>query len=334
MTEINKKGSEGSGKYVVIEKLKKKFSGILASSENAGGTLASTSLLLEGIHFNLVYFPLAHLGYKAVVSSISGLYSKGARPENVSVNLGISTRHRIEDIETIFQGVEFACRKYTLRLSDIHVDSSLTGLTIAVTSSGGQMLPYNVNSKPAENDLICVTGSLGAAYMGLHILERERKVFEETGGSQPQLAGYEAVIGKQLKPDLPVSALEEIVGNISGITSINVLREGLSSELIGICLNNSTGCRIYFEKVPVSVETRKVADEFGIEPIISALNGGDDYQFIFTAPLSEKEKIDHVAGVTIIGHITGKEEGCNLVLHDGSLAELKAPGWEGEDSGE
>ncbi|MEZ5001382.1 MAG: thiamine-phosphate kinase, partial [Bacteroidales bacterium] len=247
-------------------------------------------------------------------------------PANISVNLGISTRHRIEDIEAIFQGVEYACNNYSLKMTDIYVESSLTGLTIAVHATGtaqSDPLPH-----PAENDLICVTGNLGAAFLGLHILERERKVFEETGGAQPKLDGYEFIIGRQLKPDLPVKKLDEIIDAGIVPTSLMVTREGIASDLIGLCRTTSTGCRVYAEKIPVATETATTAEELGIEPVTSTLNGGDDFEFIFTVPISESKKVLTIDGISVIGHIAGAGDGCHLVLQDGSLAELRAPGWE------
>ena len=328
MPEKEKSQQGGSGKFILVDNLRKKFSGITGPDGQNDIPITNTSLLLEGIHFNLVYFPLAHLGYKAVISSISGIYSKGGVPSIISVNLGISTRFKVEDIETIFQGVDYACRNYSLKLSDISVESSLTGLTLAVTASGSRVGESKHISMPSSNDLVCVTGKLGASYMGLHILERERKVFEESGGAQPRLEGYEYVIGQQLKPDLPVAVLEKIRNSGVDLTSLTVSKEGLSSDLVGLSKKYSLGCRIYLEKIPISAEAAMVADELGIEPVISALNGGDDYQFLFTVPITGNDAISAIEGVAVIGHITPEGDGCNLVLHDGSLTEILAPGWE------
>jgi thiamine-monophosphate kinase len=328
MAKQEKKESAGSGKYVVIQKLKEKLSAITPSENEKSSIYTNTSLLLEGIHFSLVYFPLTHLGYKAVVSAISGIYNKGGVPGSVSVNLGISTRHKIEDIETLFEGVDFACKKFNLKLTDIYVESSLTGLTLAVTSTGGPSAYIDKVSEIGDNDLICVTGDLGAAYMGLNILERERKVFEETGGAQPLLKGYEYAIGRQLKPDIPVKALAQLREKGIKTTTLKVTRDGLSSDMISLCREYSKGCRLYIDKIPVSIETEKIAEELGIEPVISALNGGDDFDFLFTVPITESEKVLSIEGISVIGHLTGMGDGCNLVLQDGSLSELRAPGWE------
>lgn len=324
--EENNKG--GSGKFIIIENLRKKFNGIIEDKSHKGINITGTALLLEGIHFNLIYFPLEHLGYKAVISSISEIYGKGGIPEVIAVNLGISSRHNIGDIEMIFQGIEFACRNYSLKLSDIYIESSLTGLTLSVTTTGKSSSNFNQGANAGENDLVCITGQLGDAYMGLHILERERKVFEESAGAQPRLEGYEFVIGRQLKPDLPAALLEEVFKTGAGISSLMVSREGLSSDMVSLCRRNSTGCRLYIDRIPVSAEAGRVASELGIEPIISALNGGDDFQLLFTVSLEDNKKISAIEGITIIGHITGEGDGCNLVLHDGSLTELRAPGWE------
>lgn len=331
MAEKENRESTGAGKFIVIEKIKNKYSDIIAGSNLKQPPVTSSTLFLEGIHFSLVYFPLLHLGYKAVVSSISGIYAKGGIPESLTVNLGISTRHRIEDIEEIFQGVQFACRRYSLLLTDLHVDSSLTGLTIAVHSTG-QTAALITETAPGENDLICVTGNLGAAYMGLNILERERKVFEETGGAQPVLEGNEVVIARQLKPDLSVNLLDDMAEAGIKITSLMVTTEGISSDMIGSCRKLHRGCRIYADKIPVADETRRAAEEFGIEPVIATLNGGDDYEFLFTVPITDIKKINAIEGITVIGHITAEGDGCNLVLQDGSITTLRAPGWEGEGS--
>jgi thiamine-monophosphate kinase len=321
------KAGTGSGKYTIIGKIKEKYSDYFVSKPE-GSQFTSTSLILEGIHFNLVYFPLAHLGYKSVVSAISGLYQKGATPAYISVNLGISTRHNIEDIETIFEGITIACKAYSLKISDIHIESSLTGLTLAITSQGSQPADTPSATGAGVNDLICVTGTLGAAFIGLHILERERKVFEETKGAQPQLEGYEYIIGQQLKPELPLKILNTLKEKEINPTAITVSHEGISSDIIGLCHSISMGCRIYSDKVPVDPKAESGASELGIEPLTSALNGGDDYEFLFTVPVSNSEKIMQMNEVSIIGHLSDSTEGCNLVLGDGSLTPLRAPGWE------
>ncbi|MCD4770298.1 MAG: thiamine-phosphate kinase, partial [Bacteroidales bacterium] len=198
MSDKDKKPEEQAyGKYVLIKKLKEKFAHNILPDEKADKLLVSTSVLLEGIHFNMVYFPLKHLGYKSVINSIAGIYSKAGKPENLFINLGLSSRYKVEDIEEIFEGFDFACNNYDLKIAEINVDSSLTGLTLSITSTGDYNTALKSPANPSQTDIICVTGNLGGAYMGLQLLERERKVFEETKGAQPQLEGFEYVIGRQ-----------------------------------------------------------------------------------------------------------------------------------------
>ncbi len=328
MADKEKQEEKGFGKYILIEKIQKKFPKTFISSDDSDKILVSTSVLLEGIHFSMTYFPLKHLGYKAVISSIAGIYNKGGKPETVDINLGISSRYKVEDIETIIEGVDIACQNYNLKISGLNIDSSLTGLTLAVTSNGSEYPEIISGSEPTETDLVCVSGDLGAAYMGLQLLERERKVFEETGGSQPQLEGREYVIGRQLKPEIDI----DIIGKISeaGLkpSSVRILKEGLASDLMGLSKRHQLGCRLYHNKIPYTQETADAGNEFGMEPLIAALSGGDDFEFMFTFPVSDFEKIEKIEDLSIVGHLTPQNEAFTLALQDNSLAELKAQGWE------
>jgi thiamine-monophosphate kinase len=261
------------------------------------------------------------------MSALSGIYGQGGMPETIIVNLGLSSKFKQGDIEDLFEGYAEACRRYKLKISDLNIDSSLTGLAISVTAGGSATGGLPFLQKANHNDLICVTGDLGAAYMGLQILEREWKVFEESKGAQPMLEGYEYIIGRQLKPELRKELPGLLAEKDITITSLSVINEGLASSLIGLCKKSDTGCRIYQDKIPVSNETGEAGSELGIEPIISALNGGDDYEFVFTVPVSEHDKIDGMKGIRIIGHITPPGDGHNLVLQDGNFAEIKAQGW-------
>jgi len=291
-------------------------------------TLASTDLLLEGIHFNLIYTPLKHLGYKSVIRAISDIYAMNGSPGQILISLGISARFSVEQIEELYEGIYLACEKYNVDLAGGDTTSSLTGLTIGVTALGTVEKDRVVKRDSARpNDLICVTGDFGASYMGLQILERERKVFENEKISQPDFTGFEYIIGRQLKPDFPVSTLNELrLADIIPTSMIDVT-DGLASELIHICKLSDTGCRIFSGKIPIDYETSKLAEEFNLDPVIPALNGGDDYELLFTIPLESFEKIKLIGSVKVIGHMTQSGTGNFLVGDGGSEIELSAQGW-------
>ncbi len=328
MEENDKKQEQGFGKYKLIEKIKEKHPDTFLATIEADKILVSTSVLLEGIHFNLVYFPLKHLGYKAVISSIADIYSKKGKPEFITVNIGISSRFTYDDVETIIEGIELACQNYSLKIAELNIDSSLTGLTLALTTTGTPDSSLNSEISTSETDIVAVSGDLGAAYMGLQLLERERKVFEDTGGAQPQLEGKEFVIGRQMKPEIEISIFEKIADAGIVPSSIRVLKEGLASDLIGLANKHQLGCRLYHEKIPFVQETSDAGNEFGIEPLIAALSGGDDFEIMFTFPVKDFEKLSKIEGLSIIGHMTPENEAFTLSLQDNSLAELKAQGWE------
>ncbi len=328
MAKKNNDQEEGYGKHILIEKIRGKFGDIFLPPEESEKIIISSYTLLEGIHFSLVYFPLKHLGYKSVISSAAGIYDKGGKPEALFVNIGVSSRFTVEDIETIIEGIGLACTRYNLSIAGLNIDSSLTGLTISITSTGSRDdEPGVLKGIPSPTDLICISGDLGAAYMGLQLLERERRVFEETGGSQPQLKGYEYVIGRQLKPEINISLLDDIKNRGLTPTSVRVVKEGLASDLIGLARRYNLGYRLYHDKIPYEQETADAGKEFGIEPLISALNGGEDYEFVFTFPVSDFDELKKIDMLGIAGHMTAPEEGYSLSLQDGSLAEIKAQGW-------
>ena len=328
MNEQENNQEQGFGKYILTRKIKEKFPTIFLPEQESDLTLCGTAVMLEGIHFSLVYFPLKHLGYKAVVSSIAEVISKKGKPEIISVNLGISSKFNVEDIESLIEGMEIACRNYDLKIADLNIDSSLTGLTLAVTSTGSaDPVLYN-DVSPTDTDIVCVTGDLGAAFMGLQLLERERRVFEETGGGQPQLKGFEYVIGRQMKPEIDSDAYFKIKEEDLKPTSVKILKEGLASDIIGLGRRYQLGCRLYNEKIPILNETGEAGGEFNIEPIIAALSGGDDFEYMFTFPIADFEKIVKIEKLSVVGHMTPENEAFTLSLQDNSLAELKAQGWE------
>lgn len=328
------------GKFGLIDHLTKKAklenrSSIMGVGDDAAiidsgklQTLVSTDIMLEGIHFNLIYTPLKHLGYKAVIRAISDIYAMNGTPEQILISIGISTRFSVEQIEEIYNGIYLACEKYKVDLVGGDTSSSLTGLTISVTAVGTVEKKSVVKRSGARpNDLICVTGDFGAAFMGLQLLERERKLFEKEKVTQPDLAGYEYAVGRQLKPEFPVKTLTELSEASIFPTSMIDVTDGLASDLLHLCKLSDTGCRIYYSKIPIDYETSKLAEEFNIDPIIPALNGGEDYELLFTVSLDQFEKIKLIESVKVIGHMTESGSGNFIAGDDGSEAKISAQGW-------
>lgn len=289
----------------------------------------SQDLLLEGIHFDLSYTPLKHLGYKAVVASISNIYAMNAEPRQLLVGLGISARFSVEHIEDLYDGIKLACTHYNIDLVGGDTTSSLTGLTLSITSIGmgvKERLTYRSGAKPT--DLICVTGDLGAAYMGLQLLEREKRVFAgQEGEFTPDFAGREYILERQLRPQ----ARRQIVENLAKLgivpTAMIDISDGLASELKHLALESAVGIRIYEERLPIDYETATMAEEFNLNVTTVALSGGDDYELLFTLPLGLADKVKELEDVHLIGHITEASLGSYLVARDGTEVELIAQGW-------
>ena len=291
-------------------------------------TLVSSDLLLEGIHFNLIYTPLRHLGYKAVIRGISDIYAMNGTPGQVLISLGVSSRFTVEQIDEIYEGIKIACSKYKTDLAGGDLTSSLTGLTIGVTAvgtAGKENIIMRDGARP--NDLICVTGDLGAAYMGLQILERERRIFEKENLIEPDFHGSEYVIERQLKPEFPVDVLEELRKEGIKPDSMIDISDGLASDLIHLCKRSGTGCRIFSEKIPIDLETSTIAEEFRMDPVLPAMNGGEDYELLFTVPLQMSERIGRIKNVYVIGHMTIPESGYILVGQGGSEIPIISQGW-------
>jgi len=291
-------------------------------------TLVSTDMLTEGIHFNLVYAPLKHLGYKAAVVNFSDIFAMNGTPRQLLVSMALSGKFNLEMTETLYAGIEYACDRYGVDLVGGDTVSSLTGLTLGLTVVGEAARDEVVYRSGAGNhDLICVSGDLGGAYMGLQLLERERRLFEKHGDIQPVLDGYDYVLERQLKPearaDIPV-LLRELGVKPTAMIDIS---DGLSSELLHICQSSGKGCRIFADKIPVHPETTRVAREFDSEPVIAALNGGEDYELLFTVPVGQFDKIGKRPEISIIGHITGADEGCRIITRAGEQVGLEAQGW-------
>jgi thiamine-monophosphate kinase len=301
-------------------------SAVINSGKNL--TLVTTDLFLEGIHFNLIYTPLKHLGYKAVIRGISDIYAMNGTPGQILVGLGISSRFSVEQVEEIFDGIRLACDRYEVDLAGGDTTSSITGLTISVTAVGSvseKDIIYRNGAK--ANDLICVTGDFGAAYMGLQLLERERKLFQKEKDMQPDLAGNEYIIGKQLKPEFPVEAMKEIKSSGIRPTSMTDVTDGLASDLIHICKLSGTGCRIFSERIPIDHETATLSQEFNLDPVTPALNGGEDYELLFTVPTGSLETISKIKDVKVVGHMTADENSYLLVGSGGSEITISSQGW-------
>ena len=290
--------------------------------------LVTTDLLVEGIHFDLTYMPLKHLGYKAAVVNFSDIYAMNGHPRQIVVSLAISSRFAVEHLEELYAGIRLACDIYGVDLVGGDTTASRSGLVISITCIG-EAAPDAVVTRDGakDTDLICVSGDLGSAYMGLQLLEREKVASKGIKDFQPEFGGKEYLIERQLKPEARrdiVTALAE-----AGIkpTAMMDISDGLSSELLHICKQSDTGCRIYEERIPIDYQTAIMAEELGMNLVTAALNGGEDYELLFTVPLLRHEDVSKIKGVSVIGHICKPEMGCAMVTRDGGEIELKAQGW-------
>ncbi|MDD4225566.1 MAG: thiamine-phosphate kinase [Mariniphaga sp.] len=288
----------------------------------------STDLLTEGIHFNLMYVPLKHLGYKAVAVNLSDIYSMNARPRQIAVSLAVSSKFTVEALEELYSGIYLACNTYGVDLIGGDTTSSLTGMTINISVLGEaprEKLVYRSGAKPG--DLLCVTGDLGGAYMGLQLLERENEVFKVNNKIQPQLEGYDYILARQLKPEARadmVEAFEKI--NLKPTAMIDI-SDGLSSEIMHLCKKSNVGCQLNEESIPIDNQTRKMADELNINPLVAALHGGEDYELLFTIAPEDQNKIKNDPDFTVIGKMTDPRQGANLITSGGSEIPLQAQGW-------
>lgn len=290
--------------------------------------LVTSDLLLEGIHFDLTYTPLKHLGYKAAVVNFSDIYAMNGQPRQLIVSLGISKRFCVEDLDDLYTGLRLACENYGVDLVGGDTSASLTGLTLSLTCIGaGEKGRIVLRSGARENDLICVSGDLGAAYMGLQLLEREKHVFQSSNEPQPDFTGKEYLLERQLKPEARKDIIEKLAENDILPNAMIDISDGLSSELLHLCTNSGYGCRIYEDKLPIDYQTAIMAEEMNFSLTTAALNGGEDYELLFTVPLSQHEKISSLPGIKLIGHICAKNMGCRLISRDGQEIDLKAQGW-------
>ena len=290
--------------------------------------LVTTDLLMEGVHFDLTYTPLKHLGYKSAIVNISDIYAMNGTPRQMTVSMALSKRFSIEDMEEFYAGIRLACELHHVDIVGGDTTSSLTGLAICITCIGEadkDKVVYRNGAK--DTDLICVTGDLGAAYMGLQLLEREKAAFQGVEDAQPDFAGKEYLLERQLKPEARGDIIKKLAELNIKPTAMMDISDGLSSELMHICSQSKVGCRVYEEHIPIDYQTAVMAEEFNMNLTTCAMNGGEDYELLFTVPLTDHEKVSAMKGVKVIGHITKPELGCALVTRDGQEFELKAQGW-------
>ena len=292
--------------------------------------LVTTDLLLEGVHFDLTYVPLKHLGYKAAVVNFSDIYAMNGQPKQITVSLGLSKRFCIEDVEALYAGIRLACEEYGVDIIGGDTTSSFTGLTISITCIGeGEKGKVVYRNGAKETDLICVSGDLGAAYMGLQLLEREKVALQgnDKEDLQPDFAGKEYLLERQLKPEARRDIIEKLAKAGITPTSMMDISDGLSSELMHICTQSNVGCRIYEEHLPLDYQTAVMAEELNMNVSTCALNGGEDYELLFTVPIADHEKVAAMKDVRVIGHIVSENMGLALITRDGVEMELKAQGW-------
>jgi len=296
-------------------------------------TVVSTDLLIEGVHFDLSYMPLKHLGYKAVVVNLSDIAAMNAKPTQITVSIAVSNRFPLEAMEELFGGIALAAKVYNIDVIGGDTTSSQRGLIISITAIGEaneDEIVYRNNAK--ENDLLVVSGDLGSAYMGLQVLEREKQVFQVNPNNQPDLDAYTYLIERQLKPEARTDIKELLEKLEVKPTAMIDISDGLSSELLHICKQSNVGCNLFEEKIPVDPQFIDVCEEFNIDSTTIALNGGEDYELLFTIPLEDFDKIKANPNFTVIGHITQASEGVNLITRANTKIPLKARGWDALDA--
>ncbi len=291
-------------------------------------TVITTDMLLEGIHFDLMYTPLKHLGYKAIAVNLSDLYAMFAIPTHVTVSIGISNRFSVEALDELYEGIYAACDKFNIDLIGGDTCSSQKGLVISVTAIG-EVAPdkYVTRSSAQKGDLLCVSGDLGAAYIGLQLLEREKRIYLESPGVQPDLQNKAYTVGRILKPEPRADIISWLEKNEIIPTSMIDVSDGLSSEILHLCKNSEKGCIVYEEKIPIHDETKETALEFNLDPTTCALSGGEDYELLFTIKQEDYEKITLSEQISVIGYMTEVSEGANLLTKGGNKHRLIAQGW-------
>ncbi len=291
-------------------------------------TVITTDLLIENVHFDLIYTPLKHLGYKSVIVNLSDVYAMNAIPTQITLGLGISNRFSVEALDEFYEGVYAACEKYNVDLVGGDTTTSQKGLIISVTAIG-EVAPdkYVKRSTAKKGDLLCVSGSLGAAYVGLLFLEREKKIYLESPGVQPDLEGESYVVGRLLKPEARKDIVEFFEKQQLLPTSMIDISDGLSSEILHLCKQSELGCVIYEDKLPIAEEMKSAAYKFKIDPTACALSGGEDYELLFTISQNDYEKITFNEHISIIGYMTDKQDGANIITKGGGKHPITAQGW-------
>jgi len=334
-TEISEYGEFGLIRHLTGDIRLKNSSSLIGVGDDAAvmdygdnEVLVTSDLLLEGIHFDLTYTPLKHLGYKAAIVNFSDIYAMNGHPKQLIVSLGVSKRFSVEELDDLYTGLKLACDNYGVDIVGGDTTSSMTGLTVSITCIGAATKGKTVlRSGARENDLICVSGDLGSAYMGLQLLEREKCVFNQTNTINPDFTGREYLLERQLKPEARKDIIELLDKNSLVPTSMIDISDGLSSELLHICTNSACGCRVYEEKIPIDYQAAILAEEMNLSLTTAALNGGEDYELLFTVPLSMHEAINNLQQIKLIGHICPQKMGCRLITRDGNETELIAQGW-------
>ncbi len=328
------------GEFGLIDRLTKDLPVVNASTVRGVGDdcavlrnrdtdiLVTTDLLLEGVHFDLTYVPLKHLGYKSAVVNFSDVYAMNGTPRQITVSLGISSRFTVEHMEELYSGIRLACEIYGVDLVGGDTTSSRQGLVISITCIGEAESDKVVSRSGAKDtDLICVSGDLGAAYMGLQLLEREKVASAGQKDFVPNFSGKEYLVERQLKPEARKDIIRELAEAGIVPTAMMAISDGLSSELMHICKAGDVGCRVFEERIPIDYQTAVMAEELGMNVVTAALNGGEDYELLFTVPLHFHEKVKDLPGVKVIGHITKPSLGCAMVTRDGGEIALQAQGW-------
>lgn len=291
----------------------------------------STDSLLEGVDFDLTYFPLKHLGYKAVTVGVSDIMAMNATPEQIMISLGVSSKLPVEALKDLYEGIEFACKEMEVDLVGGDTSASMTGLVINITTIGrAKRKAISYRSGAQLNDLICITGDLGSAYMGLSLLEREKRVLRDIANPEPKFEGYEYLLQSYLKPRARKDIIEMLAEEGIVPTSMIDISDGLASEVLQICKASKCGARIYLNRIPIAKQTSTLAEEMHTDPVIAALNGGNDYELMFTVPLEMQEKVMRLGVIDVIGHITKESTGAYLVTPDGSDIKLRAQGFKEE----
>ena len=330
---------EELGEFGLIERITKKIkqyheSTILGPKDDAAlishknKTLVSADLLIEGIHFDMTFTPLKHLGYKAVVVNLSDIYAMNGTPKQITVSLGFSSKYTLEAIDEFYDGILLACEKYKIDIIGGDISSSVSGLVISISALGEINENNMVKRNGAEeNDLIVVSGDLGGAYMGLTVLQREKEVWKSNPNMQPELDNFNYVLERQLKPEARKDIIEFLADRQIKPTSMIDISDGLASEIIHLCKQSNVGCQLYEEKLPIDQQTYQTAMDFNLNPSTCALNGGEDYELLFTVKQKDFEEISKNTKLTIIGHITKKESGYNLIGHGDTSIPITSQGW-------